>query len=641
MVDAAFEATIMLKETYPYFLANRPESPNHDLEVSDKFTGRTATRVAMADAAVIDRAIAAAVRAEEPMRRMAPYERKAVLNQCVARFTERAEELAWVLCVEAGKPIRDSRGEVERLIHTFRIAAEESVRIGGEVMNLEISPRTKGYRGMYRRVPPGACSFISPFTFPLNLAAHKIAPAIAAGCPFVLKPASRTPVGALIIGEILAETALPAGAFSILPCHRDGADLFTTDERFKLLSFTGSPEIGWALKARAGKKKVVLELGGNAACVVEPDWTDLDDAVRRITFGAFYQSGQSCISVQRILIHRSIYAEVRQRLVDSTRNLITGDPRNEATVVGPMISEGEAQRLDGWIRRAQEAGGKLLCGGERTGALLTATLIEDVPADQILCTHEAFGPVAILSAYDRYEDALASVNASAFGLQAGIFTRDLYKMQQAWDELEVGGVIIGDIPSFRVDHMPYGGVKDSGLGREGVRFAIEDMTETIHAFHMKSMLRSSLALALLEFGHSSERALHRRFVELMLFNRAHSNKSMLRESDYAPIRPTSPAREASGGPPRSPPADDTPPPEDNPPPQAFPRRWDTRRPGASLSWRGGPRYYYTDRGVQEARVVFARSMMKTGETPDRTIGVNYLPAWPGDGGSDVPDNTLL
>jgi len=477
MGDAAFKATTMLKETYPFYVANRPEAPNHDLEVADKFTGHVATRVAQADAAVIDRAIAAAVRAEEPMRRLAPYERKAVLSHCVARFIERADELAWVLCVEAGKPIRDSRGEVERLIDTFRIAAEESVRIGGEVMNLEISPRTKGYRGMYRRVPLGACSFISPFNFPLNLAAHKIAPAIAAGCPFVLKPASRTPVGALIIGEILAETALPAGAFSILPCHREGADLFTADERFKLLSFTGSPEIGWALKARAGKKKVVLELGGNAACVVEPDWTDLDDAVRRITFGAFYQSGQSCISVQRILIHRSIYAEVRQRLVASTRSLVTGDPRNEATVVGPMISEGEAQRLEGWIRRAQEAGGKVLCGGERNGAVLTATLMEDVPADQILCTHEAFGPVAILSAYDRYEEALASVNASAFGLQAGIFTRDLYKMQQAWDELEVGGVIIGDVPSFRVDHMPYGGVKDSGLGREGVRFAIEDMTE--------------------------------------------------------------------------------------------------------------------------------------------------------------------
>lgn len=476
-MDAAFDATTMLKETYPFYVANRPEAPNHDLEVADKFSGRVATRVAQADAAVIDRAITAAVRAEEPMRKLAPYERKAVLSHCVTRFTERAEELAWVLCVEAGKPIRDSRGEVERLIDTFRLAAEESVRIGGEVMNLEISPRTRGYRGMYRRVPVGVCSFISPFNFPLNLAAHKIAPAIAAGCPFVLKPASRTPVGALIMGEILAETALPAGAFSILPCHREGADLFTTDERFKLLSFTGSPEIGWALKARAGKKKVVLELGGNAACVVEPDWTDLDDAVRRITLGAFFQSGQSCISVQRILIHRSIYAEVRQRLVASTRSLVTGDPRNEATVIGPMISEGEAQRLEGWIRRAQEAGGTLLCGGERTGAVLTATLMEDVPPDQILCTHEAFGPVAILSAYDRYEDALASVNASTFGLQAGIFTRDLYKMQQAWDELEVGGVIIGDVPSFRVDHMPYGGVKDSGLGREGVRFAIEDMTE--------------------------------------------------------------------------------------------------------------------------------------------------------------------
>ena len=330
---------------------------------------------------------------------------------------------------------------------------------------------------MFRRMPVGACSFISPFNFPLNLAAHKMAPAIAAGCPFVLKPASRTPVGALLIGEILAETALPRGAFSILPCHREGADLFTTDERLKLLSFTGSPEIGWALKARAGKKKVVLELGGNAACVVEPDWQDLDDAVQRIIFGAFYQSGQSCISVQRIMIHRSIYAEMRERLVARTRLLVAGDPRDENTFIGPMITEGEAKRLEAWIHAAQAAGGRLLCGGSRRGAVLAATLLEDVPLDQLLCTQEAFGPVAILSAYDNYAEVLKQVNASAFGLQAGIFTRDLYKMHQAWDELEVGGIIIGDVPSWRVDHMPYGGVKDSGLGREGIRFAIEDMTE--------------------------------------------------------------------------------------------------------------------------------------------------------------------
>ena len=467
----------MLKESYPYYLANKPKFPNKDLEVVNKYGGKVATRVAIADTSAIDKAIEAAVASEISMRKMPPYERKAVLEHCVKRFTERKEELAYILCIEAGKPIRDSRGEVSRLIDTFQIAAEESVRIGGEVMNLEISPRAKGYRGMYRRVPIGACSFISPFNFPLNLTAHKIAPAIAAGCPFVLKPASRTPIGALVIGEILAETNLPQGAFSILPCHRKGADLFTTDDRLKLLSFTGSPEVGWNLKARSGKKKVVLELGGNAAVVVEPDWTDLEDAVERIVFGAFYQSGQSCIGVQRIIVHHSIYNELRERLVKATQSLISGDPADETTFIGPMISESEAERLSDWIQAAVEAGGTILCGGTHDGALMDATLLEAVPKNQKLNSAEAFGPVAILSSYQNFEEALNMVNDSDFGLQAGIFTRDLYKMQQAWDELEVGGVIIGDVPSWRVDNMPYGGIKDSGLGREGVRFAMEDMTE--------------------------------------------------------------------------------------------------------------------------------------------------------------------
>ncbi|MCA9059778.1 MAG: aldehyde dehydrogenase family protein, partial [Planctomycetaceae bacterium] len=314
------------------------------------------------------------------------------------------------------------------------------------------------------------------FNFPLNLAAHKIAPAIAAGCPFILKPASATPLGALVIGDVLAETDLPAGAFSILPCHRDGADLFTTDERLKLLSFTGSPDVGWKLKAQAGKKKVVLELGGNAACIVDHD-TDLDDAVQRLIIGAFYQSGQSCIGVQRILIHESIYDTLRGRLIDATQALISGDPSLEETFIGPMISEAEAIRLQNWIRSAVEAGGTLLCGGGREGTVLEATLLENVPADQTICTHEAFGPVAVLSRFTNFSDALQEVNDSVFGLQAGVFTRDIYQVQQAWDELDVGGVIIGDVPSWRVDHMPYGGVKDSGLGREGIRFAIEDMTE--------------------------------------------------------------------------------------------------------------------------------------------------------------------
>ena len=462
--------------SFPLYVANVPETPNTDLEVTDKYTGEVAYRVPLADPATIGRAIGAAVEAAEPMRRMPAYERQAVLNHCVTAFEARAEELAMALCVEAGKPITDSRGEVSRLIDTFRIAAEESVRMSGEVMNLEISPRARGYRGMYTRVPIGPCSFISPFNFPLNLAAHKVAPALAVGCPFVLKPASRTPISALIIGEILAETDLPAGAFSILPCRREGAELFTTDERLKLLSFTGSPDVGWTLKARAGKKKVVLELGGNAACVVDRD-ADLDDAVERVVFGAFYQSGQSCIGVQRLLIHAEVYDVLKERLVEATRQLVMGDPKDEATFVGPMISVGEAERLESWVRSAVEAGGKLLCGGTRAGAMLEATLLENVPKDEPICTREAFGPVAVLSRFDAFDEALREVNDSTFGLQAGVFTRDLYHMQQAWDELDVGGVIIGDVPSWRVDNMPYGGVKDSGLGREGVRFAMEDMTE--------------------------------------------------------------------------------------------------------------------------------------------------------------------
>jgi len=466
----------MLKPTYPYYLGNEPVAPNADLPVTDKFSGEVATRVALADAAAIERAIELAVAAERPMRKLASYERQAVLEHCVKRFRERFEELSLALCIEAGKPIKDARGEVTRLIDTFRSAAEESTRQPGEVMTLDVTPRTRDYTGMWKRVPLGACSFISPFNFPLNLAAHKIAPALAVGCPFVLKPASLTPVGALLIGEILAETDLPRGAFSILPARRDGSDLFTTDPRLKLLSFTGSPEVGWDLKARAGKKKVVLELGGNAAVIVDHD-SEVDDAVARIVHGAFYQSGQSCISVQRILVHEDIYNALRDKLVKATRALKVGDPRRDDTFIGPMISDKEAARLHGWIESAVRAGGRLLCGGTRKGVMLDATLLEGVPRSEPLVCQEAFGPVAVLSSFRDFDQALSEVNDSTFGLQAGVFTRDLYKAQRAWDELEVGGVVIGDVPSFRVDHMPYGGVKDSGLGREGIRWAMEDMTE--------------------------------------------------------------------------------------------------------------------------------------------------------------------
>ncbi|MBN4058939.1 aldehyde dehydrogenase family protein [bacterium AH-315-J04] len=466
----------MLNETYPYYLANKPVQPNTDLVVTNKYTGQPATRVALADSATIDKAIAASVEAFAAMRKMPAYKRQDVLNHVVKRVAERHEELSKALCIEAGKPIRDARGEVTRLIDTFRVAAEEAVRITGEYLPLDISARAEGYDSIWRRFPIGPCSFISPFNFPLNLVAHKVAPAIAMGCTFVLKPASRTPIGALILGEILAETDLPPGAFSILPCSRDGADLFTTDDRFKLLSFTGSPDVGWKLKARAGKKKVVLELGGNAACIVDAD-ADLDFAADRLIIGAFYQSGQSCIGVQRIIVHEKVYDDLKAKLADRANKLIAGDPLNEDTFLGPMITENDAKRMEEWVSEAVEGGAKVVCGGKRDGVFYAATILENVdPKNRISCI-EAFGPVAVMQPFSDFKTAVEIANDSIYGLQAGIFTKNIDHAMYAYNELEVGGVIINDVPSIRVDNMPYGGVKDSGLGREGVKFAMEDMSE--------------------------------------------------------------------------------------------------------------------------------------------------------------------
>ncbi|MBZ0224069.1 MAG: aldehyde dehydrogenase family protein [Dokdonella sp.] len=462
---------------HPMFLANQPLDGSATLDVFDKYSGELAARVALADAATIEGAIAAAVAAEAPMRAFAPYRRQAVLEHCVARLRERFDELAMSLCIEAGKPIRDAEGEVTRLIDTFRIAAAEAVRIDGTLPNLEISQRTEGYRGFVKRVPLGACSFITPFNFPLNLVAHKVAPAIAAGCPFVLKPSEKTPLGALIIGEVLAETDLPKGAFSILPCRIEDADPFVSDDRLKLLSFTGG-QIGWQLKAQAGRKKVVLELGGNAACIIDGDQGDkLDAIVARLVFGAYYQSGQSCIKVQRVLAHESLYAGLRERFVAAVRALKAGDPKQRDTFLGPLIDEAAAIRLEGWVDEAVKGGARLLCGGTRERNRLAASVLEQVPDDARLNRLEAFGPVTVLESFTSFEAALARANDSDYGLQAGVFTDSLAHTLRAWDVLEVGGVIINDIPSFRVDNMPYGGVKHSGLGREGIISAIAEMTE--------------------------------------------------------------------------------------------------------------------------------------------------------------------
>jgi acyl-CoA reductase-like NAD-dependent aldehyde dehydrogenase len=465
-----------MKDRYPYSLANQAVQANEALEVFDKHSGRLATRVAEADDAVVDQAVAAAERAAPAMARLPSYRRRDVLNHCAERFEQRFDELARILVIEGGKVIKDAEGEVQRLIDTFRIAAEEATRVGGEVLPMDIAARTQGFIGMWKRVPIGPVSFITPFNFPYNLVAHKIAPAIAAGCPFVLKPAEKTPVGALVLGEILAECDLPEGAFSILPVPREAAQRFTEDERLKLLSFTGSDKVGWMLKSKAGKKPVVMELGGNAACLVDHD-ADIEDAVDRLVFGGFYQSGQSCISVQRVQIHRRIYDEVRDRLIEKVAALKGGDPYDHETFIGPLISEDDAKRVVEWIEEAVAAGARLLVGGEREGAVVRPAVLENVARDCRIYDQELFGPAMVIEPFDDFDEALDVINRSRYGLQAGLFIRDIGKIRKAWDRLEVGGVIINDVPSFRVDHMPYGGVKDSGLGREGIRYAIEDMTE--------------------------------------------------------------------------------------------------------------------------------------------------------------------
>ncbi|KPN20172.1 aldehyde dehydrogenase [Xanthomonas sp. Mitacek01] len=466
-----------LARSYPYYLANAAVAANTDLEVRDKYSGKVATRVAMGDAAAIRKAIVAAHKARGAMADFPPDKRRDVLEHCVRRFEERFEELALALCIEAGKPIKDARGEVTRLIDTFRIAAGEATRTEGEYVELQISERTRGYRGLVKRVPIGACSFITPFNFPLNLVAHKVAPAIAAGCPFVLKPAAKTPVGALIIGEILAETDLPRGAFSVIPCSNEDAAALTEDERIALLSFTGGL-VGWDLKARAGKKKVVLELGGNAACIVDEDpGMPLDKVVERLVFGAYYQSGQSCIGVQRIYAHRAVHDQLRRKLKKAIAGLRSGDPRDEKTFVGPVIDGDAADRIESWIAAARKGGAKVIAGGAREGNIIPATLLEKVPRDADLQRKEVFGPVAVLEPVDSFDAAIARVNDSDFGLQAGVFTGNLSHAMQAWDRIEAGGIVVGDVPSFRVDNMPYGGIKDSGCGREGVKYAIRDMTE--------------------------------------------------------------------------------------------------------------------------------------------------------------------
>ncbi len=462
--------------TVPIYLAGEFIEAGTPLEVRNPATDELIATTFQAGPDELERATRAAAEAFEQTRRLASYERRDALAHVAQRVTEDADELAELLSRESGKPIKDARGEVLRGALTFRTAAEEALRITGEWLPLDWNAANRGRSGIVRRYPIGPVAGISPFNFPLNLAVHKVAPAIAAGCSIVLKPPSVDPLVMLRVARYIDETDLPKGAVSILPMDRPTGDRMVSDDRFKLLSFTGSPSVGWKMKAEAGKKKVVLELGGNAGAIVD-ETADLDWAVNRLVFGAFAYAGQVCISVQRIYVVASVYEEFQAKFVERVRSVKLGDPLDPSTDLGPMVDDRAASRTQEWVAEAVAMGARALTGGQAQGRSYPPTVLVDVPREARVCGEEVFAPVVNLFPVPDWESAIREINDSAFGLQCGIFTSDLERTLRAHDELEVGGVIVNDVPTWRIDPMPYGGVKDSGLGREGLRWSIEDMTE--------------------------------------------------------------------------------------------------------------------------------------------------------------------
>ncbi len=462
---------------HPIYLAGRwVESPDRLVVTNPARPGEPAGATFYATSEQYEEAVTAAVAAFEVTRKMPAFERSAALHHISSGIAARREEIARIIVAESGKPVRDSLAEVDRAVLTFRIGAEEAERIGGEVIPLDLNPASRGRTGIVRRFPIGPVAAISPFNFPLNLAAHKLAPAIASGNPIVLKPPSKDPLTMLAVAEIVAETGLPAGAVSILPMTRELGDRMVGDDRFKLLTFTGSPAVGWEMKARAGSKRVVLELGGNAGVIVDRS-AELGWAVRRIATDAFSYSGQVCISVQRVFVHEAVWDEFMSRFVEAARGLKVGDPLDPATDVGPMVDAAAVERTRAWVDEARSMGAKVLLGGRADGLYYSPTILTDVPAEASVCREEAFAPLVVVSRFGDFAEAVGGVNEGRFGLQAGVFTNDLAHAWSAFEELVVGGVIVNDVPTYRIDHMPYGGSKDSGIGREGVRYAIEDMTE--------------------------------------------------------------------------------------------------------------------------------------------------------------------
>jgi len=462
---------------HPIFLAGHwVDSPEPLVVANPADPGNPAGSTYHATEAQYEEAVTAAVAAFEVTRHLPAYERGAILRNISSGIKARREELGRLIALEAGKPIRDALNEVDRAVITFRLGAEEAERMVGEVIPLDLMPSSRDRVGITRRFPLGPVAGISPFNFPLNLAAHKVAPAIAAGCSIVLKPPSKDPLTMLTVAEIIEESGAPAGSVSVLPMSRELGDRMVSDERFKLLTFTGSPSVGWRMKARAGKKRVVLELGGNAGVIVDRT-ADLDWAVRRCLVGGFTYAGQVCISVQRMFVHEDVWDAFMAKFVEGARALKVGDPLDASTDLGPMVDAAAASRTQGWVDEAVALGGKVLLGGTASGTFFPPTILTDTPVTAQVCSNEAFAPLVVAFPFRDFDDAIRQVNDSFFGLQTGVFTNDLGHAWQAFSELEVGGVIVNDVPTYRIDHMPYGGVKDSGLGREGLRWSIEDMTE--------------------------------------------------------------------------------------------------------------------------------------------------------------------
>lgn len=465
-----------MMEKYSPYIGGEFKTTDQIFSVNNPFSNEIIAEVYLAGKPELEEAILSAQKIEAELRYLPSHKKYSILMDIAKKMNEQRDLLARTLCLEAAKPIKYAYGEVDRAIQTFIVAAEESKRLPSECIQIDWTPAGEGKEGIVRYFPVGLIAGISPFNFPLNLTTHKLAPAIAAGCPIILKPARSTPLSALLLAKIIDTTELPKGALSVLPMDRESGNQLVTDERFALLTFTGSPHVGWNMKNQAGKKRVVLELGGNAGVIVT-ETADLNKAIPKCVSGAFAYSGQVCIHTQRIYVHHSIFNEFTNRFVEQTSSLKHGNPLDPSTEISSMIDEENAIRIEQWVREAVEDQAKIVCGGKREGSYYPPTVITNTKKEMKVCAQEVFGPIVVIEPYRSFNDAIEYVNSSEYGLQAGVFTNKLNEQNDAFNEIKAGGVIINDAPTFRVDHMPYGGIKNSGFGREGVKYAMHDMLE--------------------------------------------------------------------------------------------------------------------------------------------------------------------